>query len=217
MKRAIDIAKLMALLLLAAALFALTFWILQLRQNIDDLTNHYIAVAKQAVVDEQDLDDTINDLHKSTPLVPKLINDARLTLDNANKAAIDERMYFEQEMPGLMAQVNATLDQAHGTLAAYQTTGESLTAAANGLLPVETNAALTLKDADSVIANPRIPKLLTHADDATAATAATMQHLSATSGDVQVAVHNYLHPSWAARLTGFFTTAAHAAVNWFGF
>jgi hypothetical protein len=45
-------------------------------------------------------------------------HDARLGLDNVNKAAIDERFYFERDLPPLMASIQKDVDDAGDTLAA---------------------------------------------------------------------------------------------------
>lgn len=46
------------------------------------------------------------------------VHDSRLSLDNVNKAAIDERLYFERDLPPLMASIQKDVDGAGDTLAA---------------------------------------------------------------------------------------------------
>lgn len=151
----------------------------------------------------------------NTKRVPKVIKDTRLTLDNANKAAIDERMYFEQDVPGLMAGVQKAVDQSTQTLAAYQQTGEALTAATERLQPVETNAAQTLATANTLLADPHWQATLAGLDATAASTADTAKHLDGTAADVQSAVHGYLHPGWKVRVTNWLSQAAHTLGGWF--
>jgi hypothetical protein len=223
MNRALKVAKILVLLLLAAVLVAVLLAALQIREESIEIANRADAALiaanqlleatrdrmddlqepiAEAVTVERKADAVedatlarVNELQAPVQKLNEVVYDARLSIDNVNSAALDERFYFEQQVPQAMSRV----DEAIG-----------------GLLPVEANAAKTLQDADVVIANPNIPALLTHADAATVASADTMKHLDGTSADVQTAVHQYLHPSWAARMTGWFATAAHAAVNWFG-
>lgn len=51
----------------------------------------------------------------------KVEHDARLSLDNVNKAAIDERLYFEQDLPPLMAAVQTDIVDAGDTMTAAKT------------------------------------------------------------------------------------------------
>lgn len=185
--RTIKIARLIVLVILAAALAAILLAVLNLDSELREISQKVSAAVDQGRVVLQDTDDTLNDAHKSVLLVPKVINDTRLTLDNANKAAIDERIYFEQEVPGLMARVNSVVDQAGGTLAAYQKTGEALTAAAQGLQPVEDNAALALAQLDNVVADPDIRATAKNLASATA-------HGDAILGDAQVEADKIAHP-----------------------
>jgi hypothetical protein len=214
MNRAIQIAKLIVLLTAAAFLLAGTLLALQARELMDDAVNGWDAIAQHAVAIEQDADDTVNDAHTAVRLTPKLIDDARLSFKNLNSAALDERFYFGTQVPATMSRVDAVIDQSQTMLAAYTRTADTLSVAATGLLPVETNVAKVLTDSDVVIADPKIPALLAHADEAMATTADTAKHVDATSADVQKAVHTYLHPSWASRVTNWVVTAGRALGSW---
>lgn len=194
MKRATEIAKLLICLLVAAILVAVLLAVLNLDSVIHELSAKLGAAIDQGRVFVQDADDTVNDAHKSVLLVPKVINDTRLTLDNANKAAIDERMYFEQEVPGLMARVNVVVDQSKETLAAYQKTGEALTAAARGLQPVEDNAALSLAQLDNLVADPDVKATLANIAATSAATADSAKHADGIMADVHEEADKIVHP-----------------------
>lgn len=215
MKRAIDIAGLVLRICASLALLALALLCAQVREIADKEANNLDSIAQHAVAVEQDADDTINALRPAAVAVPKLVNDARLTLDNTNKAAIDERMYFEQEVPGLMARVNSVVDQTGATLAAYQKTGEALTAAAQGLQPVELSTTKSITDLDTLIANPHWQTTLANIDAASQSTASTAKHLDGTAADTQEAVHKFLHPTWGTRIVNWIAQAAHTAGGWF--
>jgi hypothetical protein len=187
MKRANDIASLVLRITASLALLAVCLLTAQLREIADKEAKNLDAIARRAVVIEQDTDDTLNDLHKSALLIPKVIHDTRLTLDNANKAAIDERIYFEQEVPGLMARVNLTVDQISSTLATYQKTGEALTAATQGLQPVEDNAALDLAQFDNLLSDPDIKAAAKNIASSTG-------HADAILADAQVEADKIAHP-----------------------
>jgi hypothetical protein len=67
------------------------------------------------------LDPALDQLHADLETADKVENDARLSLDNVNKAAIDERLYFERDLPPLMASIQKDVDGAGDTLAAGKT------------------------------------------------------------------------------------------------
>lgn len=194
MNRAIQFAKLSLLLCAAFAMIAFTLAALQARDLVIHFEDGWDTFVQHGVAIEQDVDDTVNDAHTAVRLTPKLINDARLSFDNLNSAALDERFYFEHQIPATMDGVNAVIRQSGDTLTAYQRTADSLSSAANGLLPVEANAAKTLGDADGVIASPKIGSILTNVDDAAAATASTAKHGDAVMGDVQIEADKIARP-----------------------
>lgn len=66
--------------------------------------------ANQAKTTIVSLDPSIESLHADLQEGYKVEHDARLSLDNVNKAAIDERMYFERDLPPLMNSIQKDLD-----------------------------------------------------------------------------------------------------------
>lgn len=197
-KRAAEIASLALRISASLALLAIGLLCAQMREIADVEANNLDSIAQHAVAIEQDTDDTVNELRGS---VPKVIHDTRLTLDNANKAAIDERMYFEQEVPGLMARVNTAVDQGTHTLAAYQATGEALTAATERLQPVEDNASASFRDLHTLLTSPDIVGAAKNLNVSSAATAeatrnlvAATGHADAILGDVQFEADKIVHP-----------------------
>lgn len=234
MNRTLQIAKLAVMIAATILLLVIAFVTLQMREDIDVLTNNFIGVAEHFVVIEKDADDAVNDLHDGSrqalkeinrpcrgtscgtlALTEKLLTKGGDILVTTQKNEDKEAALLNVELPNLMGRVSTTVDQAQGTLAAYEKTGETLTLVANGLLPVEDNAAQTLKDADAVIASPEIPKVLTHVDEAAAATASMAKHGDATAGDVQHAVHSWLNPGWKTRVTNWVVQAGRVVAGFF--
>lgn len=217
LERARRIAVLVVLLCLAALLIAATLLALQMREAAADAATRVDAVAAHALMVEDAAAQQLNALQAG-----KLAHDARLSLDNLNRAAIDERMYFEQQVPPTMGRVNGVLDglkdDAAGlreSEAAATLTLDAASEELRGLQPIERTAAQTLQDADAVIANPQIPLLLQHAEQAAAAGASAAQHLDGTAGDVQGAVHGYLHPGWKTQAADWAARVVHALGGWF--
>lgn len=68
------------------------------------------SAAKQAKATIVSLDPSIESLHADLQEGYKVEHDARLSLDNVNKAAIDERMYFERDLPPLMNSIQKDVD-----------------------------------------------------------------------------------------------------------
>jgi hypothetical protein len=152
----------------------------------------------------------------------QLLRDGRLTLDNVNKAAIDERLYLEKQLPTTLGRFDALLDAANATVSSVQPVTaaatrslDETTARLHDLQPVESGAAKMIADADVLVSDPHIAEAAAHADDATAALASTAKHLDGTAADTQEAVHKFLHPSWGVRIANWMGQAVHAAGGWF--
>lgn len=74
--------------------------------------------------------------------------------------------------------------------------------------PTLRESAKTLRSANRILSDANVAKTLKNTEQAT-------QHLSDTAGDVQGAVHAYLHPGWKTRLFNWSMTAVHAVGGWF--
>jgi hypothetical protein len=64
------------------------------------------------------LDPSLDQLHDDLKEAHAVEHDARLSLDNVNKGAIAERLYFEKSLPDLLLAVKTDVDDAGGTLQA---------------------------------------------------------------------------------------------------
>jgi hypothetical protein len=77
--------------------------------------------AKQAKSTIAAINPSLYQLHADLETADKVEKGARLSLDNVNKAAIDERLYFERDLPPLMASVQKDVDAAGTTMIAAKT------------------------------------------------------------------------------------------------
>lgn len=76
------------------------------------------ATARQAKTAIAKLDPALDELPSVVSEAYSVEHNARLSLDNVNKAAIDERMYFERDLPPLMDAIKADVVDAGDTLTA---------------------------------------------------------------------------------------------------
>lgn len=147
------------------------------------------------------------------------IHDARLTLDNTNKAAIDERLFLEKQQPLEMEKLNAILDQTNSVLTTANSSINLLSinsnavlhsvdkdiATANGTLA---EATVTIHSANALVSDQNIPKTLDNIQQTTASTAAMVK-------DTQTAWHKFLHPSWMQKLYSGVTGAGVSIAKFF--
>jgi hypothetical protein len=168
------------------------------------------------------LNGAISQVQTTAELGGKLVNDARLSADNLNKAAIDERFYFERELPGLIA-------QAHGILANIQTATadlhpllEETTARTRALKPLEENAAELVKDLDVTARDPHIAASLVNLEELAAQLAVTGRESAAAMGSVQAMakdgqdeVHKMTHPKPLVTIADWTLKAVHALGGFF--
>lgn len=168
------------------------------------------------------LNGAIAQVHITTVQAGKLINDARLSADNLNKAAIDERFYFEHQLPVLM-------DQARSILANVQTATADLhplltetTARTHDLALIEATAAQLVADADMTVRDPHIAASLVNIEAATAQLAVTSRESAATMGSVQAmaadgqeTVHKMTHPKPVAQIADWTLKVVHAVGGFF--
>ena len=171
---------------------------------------------------------TVNAPKKGTiALLNDDLKNLRLTLDNANKAAIDERIFLEQTQPIEVANLNRILSSAN-TLLRTSNRNEQLlsdqasvaiqagTDAVKNLEPLEDHLSaastsldtsiqsinLSVKDIDTLVTNPANIQTLNNVQSGTAA-------LAATAKDGQQWVHSALHPGWAHKVWGVVLDVAH--------
>jgi hypothetical protein len=139
----------------------------------------------------------------------KLINDGRYTLVEVNRNVLDERKMYEQAFPDLVGHVNASLQNVDAATADLHPLFLSATArldqfqsvesglsqivddADRGLGPILYDADQTIKGANTLVANPNVPILLTHF----AGISASADSMLFTANRVETkATYNYLNP-----------------------
>ena len=153
----------------------------------------------------------------------KLVYASRKAVDNVNLAAVDERFYFEKQVPVLTGQVTGVLAGVQTLLGSVTQTTQALTSnqnritsqsvvvlksaneAVRGIAPLEVQAQqnlLALQASESslnaLLSDPHVMSTLSHVDS-------TSAHLDATTGDMQIEVHNIVRPRKSL-----------SVFNWFG-
>jgi len=215
MQKTLDVLKALALAvvsLVGASVFVLCLQVSSAVERTNDTLNGTFA----------NLNGAIAQVQTTAALSGKLVNDARLSADNLNKAAIDERFYFERQLPQLM-------DQAHGILANVQTaTGDlyplltETTARTHDLAAVEASANKLIVDADVTVRDPHIAASLKNIEASTAQlavasreSAATMGSVQAMAADGQEEVHKMTHPKPVAEIAAWTLKVVHALGGFF--
>ena len=208
MTRAVRIAAMIALLAFAALCVAATWTVLDIREvtvhaaaRIDTLTD-----SVQQRVDELKLP-----IATST----KVLEDARLSVKDFDRASIDERFYFEQQVPAAMKRVNAVLDGATDALAGIRQTSnaasmtlDTATDDLRGLQPIEVQAHTTLRDTDALVSSPAWTASLGNIQASTAAMAEGAKQGAAILADGREEADKFVHPPkkkltlWGAIVAG---------------
>lgn len=146
----------------------------------------------------------------------KTLNTARLTLGQLEIAANHE----DQRIGLLDAQEAQIASDAHTLALKAGDTVDALTVAANGLQPVEQNAAGEISDMRTMTAGlsstiPDIQRTAAELNATSQNVTQVSQHLNETTGDVQQAVHSYLHPTWPKRIWSAITNTGVEAAKFF--
>lgn len=158
--------------------------------------------------------------------VQDVTRNLRLTVDNLNKAAIDERFYLEKQQPIEVQKFNAILDTTNtqlntlGSRAAVVV--DSLNSAVTQSTKVLDQSAQTLRAANKVISNPDIPATIANVKGATANLETTTASLHKTVEDSDAIVvdtknwwHSYLYPKWPKRVLHIVTNAGESVAKFF--
>jgi hypothetical protein len=208
-------AKVAALSSLAFLFMVLAFLALQVREDLNRTSSGVDVLVQHAT--------TLVDAAKA-PVDQSyhVMLNARVAMDNVNKASIDERFYLEHTVPLVTRDVEAVLVSARKSIDGLQGTGQAATAALNettarlhDLQPVESNAALVLQDVDVVVSDPHIKASLVNIDATSASTSSAAKHLDGAAEDAQTAFHRFLHPAWPDRIVAWGSQAIHALGGWF--
>jgi hypothetical protein len=160
---------------------------------------------------------------KTMLLTNKAVNDLRLTLDNVNKAAIDERNYSEVQLPPMTKKVNSILDSVQVSAAS---TNQLVAAGTNtliqadksiaGIQPLEAqltdtvrtstdtvaaattalqSANKTILDADNLVASPSVVDALHNIDISTANIATSTKTADDILIDAKVEERKFVYPA----------------------
>jgi hypothetical protein len=99
------------------------------------------------------------------------LKDLRLSLDNINSAALDERFYFEKTMPGITSRINQLLDSANITLttttALENNISDQTTKTAEQFDPLIEQFKSNLTHLDQIETNPDLAKTFKNVDSMT--------------------------------------------------
>jgi hypothetical protein len=164
----------------------------------------------------------MHEAEKSAALSAKLINDARLTLDNLNKASIDERFYFEKQLPDLMDQANGILVNVRTATADLHPLLVETTARTAAIADVEKGANKLIDDTDQAMLDPHIAATLANLDASSASlavagseSAKTMGSVQAMAADGQAEVHSLTHPRPIVTIADWTLKVIHALGGFF--
>lgn len=132
------------------------------------------------------------------------------------KGVISEANSLLASLRGTSNAMGDTARSATGVLAATQESVKGIAPILEqtrttlvGLEPVESAAAKTLNDADSLVKDPDISASLRNVNDGTA-------QIAATAKDVREEVHAITHPKPAAQIIGWVLKISQVAGSWLG-
>ena len=125
---------------------------------------------------------------------------ARITVDEVGQASIEERHYFEIELPELTGDVADTLRSTRAAVAELPPAVTEIHDAIAGVLPIEAETTQTVRDLDARISSPEVTQILDSGAAAAAQSAQTAANLDRSTADVANEVHGFLHPRWPHRL-----------------
>lgn len=152
----------------------------------------------------------------------KLIDDARLSADNLNKAAIDERFYFEHQMPVLMEQAHVILGNVQTATADLDPLLQETTARTKALAPIEVSATDLFVAANKMVSDPQIPDAIANLDRSSAElevtsreSADTMASVRSMAADGQEEVHKLTHPKPLVTIADWTLKVVHAIGGFF--
>jgi conjugal transfer/entry exclusion protein len=215
MGRLLDVLKALTLVVAIAVGASIFVLLLQVSSAVKRLDSQVASTTGQLNV-------AIAQVRNTAELSGKLVDDARLSVDNLNQAAIDERFYFEKQLPSLM-------NQAHGILANVETATADLhplltetEARTRALAPIEQSAVQLVADADTTVKDPHIAASLDNLQASTADLAVTAKESSATMASVQAMakdgqdeVYKLTHPKPLVTIADWTLKVLHAIGGFF--
>lgn len=172
------------------------------------------------------VDALLDSTQKTVLLSNKAMNDARLTLDNVNKGAIDERLYFEKTLPQTVTRVNTILESANQTVLSLKNASDQVTASTKQLTdhtdavlvtmdglghhtePVLQDAATAISNVNALATDPAIinpiKASLANIDVGTQAAADSLKQADGILTDGRIVADKYVKPQkWYMRALGY--------------
>lgn len=165
---------------------------------------------------------------------------SRLALDNINKAALDQRFYFEKQVPVVMGQVQGILGDTRTLLATANTTLEGLNANQSQLTfktsevldqttktiatldPVTRQAAADLaqlqlneQHLDAFVTNPELTATVHDVHHITTSASVAMDDVQGTTHDIREDVHSITHPKPIVTVANWTLKVVHVFVGFF--
>jgi chromosome segregation ATPase len=189
------------------ALLSVSVWCLSAAYQLRVIEKH-LAATTMAV------GDTLAKVNLELDEMHRLTLEAGLTAMEARKASKKESEYLDKwntQLAQVMTDVHSVMQETAGTVASIQ----PVTAAATSTLQTtqatvaQLQAPIAQANADFAQLQAPIAQLnvdLQALQPAINHTDATMDHVAATTADVQQAVHSYLHPTWPQRILGWVKT-----------
>lgn len=170
--------------------------------------------------------DVLDTTQKTVLLTNKAVNDARLTLDNVNKGAIDERRWLEEELPLNAQRVNVILDDADSAILSVKSATDRLSLSSDTLIthattvvdtanvaiaktednlqPVLVNAAAAEKSVDALVSDPEIKASLTDIQESSANVAIGTAEAARILKDGRIVADKYIAPQkWYMKALGY--------------
>lgn len=109
---------------------------------------------------------SVNVKDASTNLYP-LMRDVRLSVDNINSSALDERFYFENTLPGLTSDISKILNNSNKSVDGVNTALTYTQTIIKGLGPIETNLGNTVTSINHFINAPVITETMSNVERTT--------------------------------------------------
>ena len=125
---------------------------------------------------------------------------ARVTVDEVGQASIDQRHFWNAEMPALTGDVAATLRQSRVAIQSVSPVMVQAQATLAGFGPVQAEAARVERDVDARIASAQVTAMLDAGAKAAPQIAQAAANANAASAELDGEVHGLLHPKWPAKV-----------------
>ena len=158
---------------------------------------------------------TLSDVNKSLETLRGTMGQFEVAARHENK----QLSTLDEQEQVLYADLHSTLVVGQGALNESAQLMKTTNATVAKIQPVlnETQKAVAgvtvaVGNVNVLVTDPNLAKTMQNVQESTKATTITMQSVQKTSGEVQIAVHGYLHPSWA-RSTANWTLKVVRAVN----